>query len=199
MVAVHTSLTMVGGRMRGLSPAVDNDEPLRKGEASEGTPGEGEPGPPGKSAYQSWLDLGNVGTEADFIASLKGEPGAPGSGEGGGTALARTTKTVNAGLGTLATGKSALLLQIAATTAARIRVYATAAARAADASRPTGTLPAQGSGCLLEYITTSTFLGGVLAPAATAYNADGTPASQVYTNVEATGACTVTFTLLKLE
>lgn len=27
----------------------------------------------GKSAYQSWLDLGNEGTEEDFIASLKGD------------------------------------------------------------------------------------------------------------------------------
>lgn len=27
-------------------------------------------GPAGKSAYQSWLDQGNVGTEAEFLASL---------------------------------------------------------------------------------------------------------------------------------
>ena len=27
--------------------------------------------PKGKSAYQTWLDLGNTGTEADFIKSLK--------------------------------------------------------------------------------------------------------------------------------
>lgn len=32
-------------------------------------------GPPGKSAYQSWLAIGNTGTEADFIASLKGDSG----------------------------------------------------------------------------------------------------------------------------
>lgn len=35
----------------------------------------GDQGEPGKSAYQVWLDLGNVGTESDFIASLKGTPG----------------------------------------------------------------------------------------------------------------------------
>ena len=29
----------------------------------------------GKSAYQSWLDLGNTGTEQDFIVSLKGAKG----------------------------------------------------------------------------------------------------------------------------
>jgi hypothetical protein len=32
----------------------------------------------GKSAYQIWLDLGNVGTEQDFIESLKGETGEQG-------------------------------------------------------------------------------------------------------------------------
>ena len=31
--------------------------------------------PAGKSAYEIWLGLGNSGTEADFIASLKGIPG----------------------------------------------------------------------------------------------------------------------------
>lgn len=39
------------------------------------------PGPQGidgKSAYQVWLDLGNTGTEADFIASLTGPQGADG-------------------------------------------------------------------------------------------------------------------------
>lgn len=32
-------------------------------------------GAQGKSAYQSWLSLGNTGTEQEFIASLKGEDG----------------------------------------------------------------------------------------------------------------------------
>jgi hypothetical protein len=32
-------------------------------------------GPQGKSAYQVWLDLGNTGSEADFILSLKGPSG----------------------------------------------------------------------------------------------------------------------------
>lgn len=34
-------------------------------------------GPPGKSAYQSWLAVGNTGTEADFVASLGGGSGGP--------------------------------------------------------------------------------------------------------------------------
>lgn len=42
------------------------------------TGAQGATGATGKSAYQSWLDQGNTGTEADFIASLKGETGAKG-------------------------------------------------------------------------------------------------------------------------
>jgi hypothetical protein len=36
----------------------------------------GNRGADGASAYQIWLDAGNTGTEADFLASLEGEPGA---------------------------------------------------------------------------------------------------------------------------
>lgn len=37
--------------------------------------GTGEQGKTGKSAYQEWLDLGNIGSEEDFILSLKGQDG----------------------------------------------------------------------------------------------------------------------------
>ena len=40
----------------------------------------GPAGPGGLSAYQVWLVLGNRGSPADFIASLKGEAGGGGSG-----------------------------------------------------------------------------------------------------------------------
>jgi hypothetical protein len=40
----------------------------------------------GKSAYQEWVDAGNTGTEADFLASLKGANGAKGSKGDAGTA-----------------------------------------------------------------------------------------------------------------
>lgn len=38
----------------------------------------GDTGDPGKSAYEVWLDEGNVGTEEDFLESLKGENGTDG-------------------------------------------------------------------------------------------------------------------------
>lgn len=42
----------------------------------EGLPGtDGSNGTDGKSAYQIWLDEGNVGKELDFLESLTGEPG----------------------------------------------------------------------------------------------------------------------------
>jgi uncharacterized protein (TIGR02145 family) len=39
---------------------------------------QGDPGEEGMSAYEVWLDLGNTGTEQDFIDSLKGPEGDPG-------------------------------------------------------------------------------------------------------------------------
>lgn len=46
---------------------------------AKGEPGDkGEPGEDGKSAYQLWLDQGNDGDVAAFLASLKGDPGEPG-------------------------------------------------------------------------------------------------------------------------
>lgn len=33
---------------------------------------QGLPGPPGKSAYQFWLEHGNIGTEEDFLATIGG-------------------------------------------------------------------------------------------------------------------------------
>lgn len=46
---------------------------------NSGGSGSGIPGADGKSAYQIWLDAGNTGTEADFLASLKGEKGEKGA------------------------------------------------------------------------------------------------------------------------
>lgn len=48
-----------------------------KNAGSGGTAEKGEKGNDGKSAYQTWLDLGNSGTEQDFINSLKAPSAAP--------------------------------------------------------------------------------------------------------------------------
>lgn len=121
---------------------------------------------------------------------------------GGAGSAGRQTLTVNEGSGDLAVGKSAVLLRVSATAPARIRVYSRAAARTADAGRNTGTLPAQGSGCLLEFITTPTLLAADLAPAVTAYNQDGDLQDFVYYLIEPilpAVAAAVTFTYISLE
>jgi hypothetical protein len=63
-------------------PGADGQPGAPGADGAKGDPGDpGEPGADGedgKSAYQVWLDAGNTGTEADFIAALKGEPGEQG-------------------------------------------------------------------------------------------------------------------------
>jgi len=70
-------------------PKGDQGDPGVDGQdGQDGTPGsngidgqDGQDGADGKSAYQIWLDLGNTGTEQDFIDSNKGadgQDGAPG-------------------------------------------------------------------------------------------------------------------------
>jgi len=50
--------------------------PFEKVGSNSGTSVKGDPG---ESAYQIWLDLGNTGTEQDFITSLKGADGKDGT------------------------------------------------------------------------------------------------------------------------
>lgn len=75
-----------------LQSNIDNIE-LTPG--PQGPPGQdGQPGQPGAdgvdglSAYQIWLDAGNIGTEQDFLDSLEGPPGPPGADAVGGLTLA---------------------------------------------------------------------------------------------------------------
>lgn len=49
----------------------------------------GDTGDDGKSAYEVWLDEGNVGTEEDFLESLKGENGTDGHDGVDGTIIER--------------------------------------------------------------------------------------------------------------
>lgn len=57
-------------------------------------------GQDGESAYQIWLDQGNVGTEQQFLASLKGAPGEDGQdgepGDPGPEGVGISTVTVTA-------------------------------------------------------------------------------------------------------
>ena len=57
------------------------DQGIQGEKGDQGVQGEkGETGQDGKSAYEIWLEAGNVGTEEDFLSWLKGEKGATGVG-----------------------------------------------------------------------------------------------------------------------
>ena len=88
---------------------LDNGTWVPVSSASEGQQGEpGEPGEDGKSAYEIWLEQGNIGTEQDFLDSLKGEDGDPGT-----NGIDGRTPTVNAGpTETLPPGSPALVTNI---------------------------------------------------------------------------------------
>jgi hypothetical protein len=58
---------------------VNHDVFIPSGTGPQGPAGEdGQDGNDGLSAYEIWLNEGNVGSEADFIASLQGDPGPAG-------------------------------------------------------------------------------------------------------------------------
>lgn len=79
-------------------PAIVGPTGMPGKDGVDGTPGtDGQPGADGKSAYQIWLDAGNTGTEADFLASLVGPQGPEGKpGEDGKTPdLSGVVKFVN--------------------------------------------------------------------------------------------------------
>lgn len=118
---------------------------------------------------------------------------------GSGGLAARSTATIASGSGSVAIGKSAVLVELAATAAARCRFYCTAAARDADAARAAGAAVPQGAGLILEFIATDMFLGAPLTPAPVAYNLDGPVANSLYYNIEPVGgAMTVDLTYLPL-
>lgn len=66
-----------GGQEGAVSITEDEENEVRKLNITFPTAG-GKPGEPGKSAYQIWLDQGNIGTEQDFLDYLKGIDGKDG-------------------------------------------------------------------------------------------------------------------------
>lgn len=98
--------------------------------------------------------------------------------------------------------KSYLLFKIATTAAAWVRVYATDAARTADANRDIDVDPTPGSGVIAEVITTGNQTQ-LLTPAVIGFNDESTPNSTMYLRVKNVSGgianMDVTVTALKLE
>lgn len=95
-----------------------------------------------------------------------------------------------------AIGKSATLLRVTTDVPARVRLYATSAARTADAARALGVYPSPGEAVLADFATVSALVIKP-GPVPILYNGDDTPTSTIYaaiTNLD-TGPNTVTVTL----
>lgn len=122
--------------------------------------------------------------------------------EAGGLLGIRNAISTIQGTSELDVGRTASFLRIDTATPCRVRIYTTNSARGADASRPAGTLPAQGSGCLFEFISVPILMGADLTPTVIVYNGDAVPIPQVYVNVEPTAPATtanVSFEYIILE
>jgi len=144
------------------------------------------------SAFEPSFLKGNLvaGTNVTLGGSLTGRLVGGGNvtinatGGGGGGSAVRTTAGTVEGLSAVTMAKTQLLLDISCNVAARIRLYCTAAARSSDAARVRGIDPAPGSGLLLEFITTPSFLAAALTPGIIAYNLDPVVTNIIYFNVE---------------
>lgn len=134
-----------------------------------------------------------------------------GGGGGGGAALAReddviTTASLANGAseqGSATVAKATLLLRITGSAKCRVRLYSTAAYRAADIARAAGTDPVGEHGIMTDILFPDGNLTWDLSPLALLTNGDTTATTSIYytiTNLSgATAAITVTLTHLPLE
>lgn len=107
-------------------------------------------------------------------------------------------------VGTLAVAKSALLAQIAADRACRVRLYSTSAKRDSDRSRLVGGARSANDQLLAEFVFSSTLLTvPTQDPVILLYNLDGTVVTSIYITVQNLSASThtvvVTLTAVALE
>jgi len=104
---------------------------------------------------------------------------------------------------TITLAKGYRLMHIQTDVPARVRVYTTAAAQAADATRPVGTDPAAGTGVILDYVTTTSVLAADLSPFADGASMESVPTTAIpvtVTNLSgATHTVTVTLTYIETE
>lgn len=170
------------------------------------------------------LALGEVGVElsatpeigpkqktGDGVRHWVDLPYSGGGGSGGGGGGARETVTkVTASLADQASENGVItmapgyrLLKIDTDVSARVRLYATATQRNADASRPIGQDPSGNHGLTMEFISDTGLLSAVLSPAVDGYSLEATPSDDIpyrITNLSGgSTAVTVTLTWQKTE
>lgn len=129
-----------------------------------------------------------------------GPTGATGTGVGGPrSTVTYTTQSLGAGAtetGTVVLGLSYRVFSVATNNPARVRLYTTAAARTADASRLVGVDPATTAGCVLDFLTTAGLLSFSLNPQPVGANLENSPTTAIPISVTATNAGAVTVTLV---
>jgi hypothetical protein len=141
-----------------------------------------------------------TGSDYDWIAAPSG---------GSGLQTRQSPSTTTASLANNASGnidivgyKTYALLSIITNKAAWVRIYATTAARAADASRSQSTDPAPDAGVIAEVITAGAETV-LVSPGVIGYNMESTPTTSVpcaVTNLSgSTGTVFVSLNLLQLE
>lgn len=146
-----------------------------------------------------------VGTNTTQVAStafvLANAGGAPSRGD-----VSKTTASLanNAEeVGVIALGKSSLVLRVQTTAKCRIRLYSTAAYRAADSARAPGIDPTGEHGVMLDILFPVGNLTWDLSPLSLVTNDDGPPVSNIYYAIQnlsgAAAAITVTVTRIQLE
>lgn len=171
----------------------------------EGPQGEtGEVGPAGPAGPIG--PAGPVGPEGpegpEGPAGPEGDVG-PAGPAGAGSLPSRTTKTATANALaanasanlSIALGRAWEIFHLTTSRAARVRIYANAAYRTADANRPIGTDPAGDHGLLMEFVTTAGALASSLAPPVAGFNLENpiTDAAAIrVTNLGTTGDLTLT-------
>jgi len=110
---------------------------------------------------------------------------------------------VTADLNITSSSKGYLLYKITVSNPAWVRIYASTAARTADASRSEGVSPAAGSGVIAEVVTTSINQTVLFSPGLIGFNNESPPVSTIYLKVTnkdlATTTIESTLTILSLE
>lgn len=127
---------------------------------------------------------------------------------GGNTRATATATTVSLATGAADTttaitlSKGYVLYSIQTSRKARVTLYETAAAMAADATRAVGTDPASSAGVVFDYVTAAAATTYSLSPPPVGVNLESVPSTSIsmrVTNADTTGTVVVTLIYVRTE
>jgi hypothetical protein len=145
--------------------------------------------------------VGDNSTKVATTAFVLANTSSPTRGNVAVTTASLADKAVQTGVITL--GKSSLVVKVQGSVKCRVRLYSTAAYRAADASRDPGIDPTGEHGVMLDILFPAGNLTWDLSPLSLVTNDDGPPISDIYYSIQnlsgAAAAITVTVTRIIIE